>query len=168
MDQAELLEIIHHAAQTKQTGLDLCGKGLTELPAELWQLTNLTVLDLSENQLTAVPPKLGQLTATHQFSLTNRSLFLLVWSARAVKQKYTTPEGLSKLMTHHQVEASSQCVLVRWLHELGEILFFQDNDDLNDIVIFKPQWVTEHISRVLEAEEVIRLNGTFTRTCMNC
>jgi internalin A len=85
---------------------------------------------------------------------------------RAVNRKYTTPERLRELMTKHQVETFSQRVLVRWLHELGDILFFQDNDELNDIVIFKPQWVTEHISRVLEAEEVIRRNGIFTRTCM--
>ncbi|KAM3110764.1 leucine-rich repeat domain-containing protein [Phormidesmis sp. 146-33] len=86
---------------------------------------------------------------------------------RAVNQKYTTPQKLWKLMTHHQVEAFSQQVLVRWLHELGDILFFQDNDDLNDFVIFKPQWVTEHISRVLESDEVIRRNGIFTRPCMD-
>ncbi len=86
---------------------------------------------------------------------------------RAVNRKYTTPERLRELMTHHQVETSSQRVLVQWLHELGDILFFQDNDDLNDFVILKPQWVTEHISRVLESEEVIRRNGTLTRTCMD-
>ncbi|KAM3093078.1 COR domain-containing protein [Phormidesmis sp. 146-12] len=86
---------------------------------------------------------------------------------RAVSQKYTTPQKLWKLMTRHQVEAFSQQVLGRWLHELGDILFFQDNDDLNDFVIFKPQWVTEHISRVLESDEVIRRNGIFTRPCMD-
>ena len=86
---------------------------------------------------------------------------------RAVNRKYTTPERLRELMTHHQVETSSQRVLVQWLHELGDILFFQDNDDLNDFVILKPQWVTEHISRVLESDEVIRRNGTLTRTCMD-
>ncbi len=441
MDQAELIKIIHHAAQTKQPSLDLSGKGLTKLPAELWQLSNLTEfdisynrltavpkelgqlshltrLDLSKNQLTAVPKELGQLShlielnlssnqltavpeelgqlshlkglylynnqltavpkelgqlsnltklslsnnqltfpppeiveqgtvailqylreqfagtqqwmskllvvgeggvgktsllralnqelfdqqesttrgiaigslqlphptianvtmqlntwdfggqeiyhATHQFFLTNRSLFLLVWNARLgweqgklvywlktiranapdspiivvathiderdvnlplselqqqfpqiigqwetsnlrgtgidalqqiittaaaalplmgerwptswlnfanalrnAKQRYATPQKFWDVMTKYKVTPDSQPVLSTWLHELGDILFFQDNDDLNDIVIFKPQWVTEHISRVLEADEVIRCNGTLTRTCMD-
>ena len=62
MNQAELIKIIHQAAQTKQTSLDLSGEGLTELPAELWQLLNLTELDLSQNQLSAVPPELSGVT----------------------------------------------------------------------------------------------------------
>ncbi len=85
---------------------------------------------------------------------------------RSSKQRYTTPQKFWGVMTHHKVAPDSQPVLATWLHELGEILFFQDNDELNDLVIFKPQWVTEHISKALEAEEVIRCNGIFTRTCM--
>ena len=85
---------------------------------------------------------------------------------RNSKQRHTTPQRFWGVMTKHQVAPTSQRVLATWLHELGEILFFQDNDELNDLVIFKPQWVTEHISRVLEAEEVTQRNGIFTRACM--
>ena len=41
--------------------------GLRELPAELFQLTDLTRLDCSENLLTALPAELGQLTALTAF-----------------------------------------------------------------------------------------------------
>ncbi|MEM9092491.1 MAG: COR domain-containing protein [Cyanobacteria bacterium P01_F01_bin.53] len=78
-----------------------------------------------------------------------------------------TPKHFWDAMTHHNVSADGQPVLANWLHELGDILFFQDDDDVNDLVILKPQWVTEYISKVLTAEPVIANNGIFTRQCMN-
>ena len=57
-------------------------------------------------------------------------------------------------------------MLTTWLHELGEILYFRDNPDLDDIVILDPQWVTESISQVLESEKVVRGLGIFTRDHM--
>jgi small GTP-binding protein len=398
MNKKELLQIIEQAAQKRVTSLDLSGKGLSELPSEIAQLTNLTRLSLSFNQLRALPPVIAQLTnltqlylsfnqlralppviaqltnltrldlnnnpltspppeivkqgtraifaylrerlqdsqqqwvskllvvgeggvgktsllrallgeafnsqestthgieirtlgmphptkadvtmqlntwdfggqeiyhATHQFFLTNRSLFLVGWNARhgfeqgklyywldtiqalapespillvathidqrdadlplielrrkypqiigqceissktgkgidtlrqaiadaAVKlplmgeiwpttwlnaanairslpekRKYTTPQKLWDFMGKHKVADISKPVLARWLHELGEILYFQNNEELNDIVILKPQWVTEYISKVLENEAVINSFGIFTRACMD-
>ncbi len=83
------------------------------------------------------------------------------------KYKHFTPQQLESIMAKHGVDDDSQPVLAQWLHELGEILYFQDNEELNDIVILKPQWVTQYISKVLVSEEVIDSNGIFTRKCMN-
>ncbi|NIP41905.1 MAG: GTPase, partial [candidate division Zixibacteria bacterium] len=58
-------------------------------------------------------------------------------------------------------------VLAQWMHELGDILYFKDDDELNDIVILDPGWVNEKISRVLESKEVIKKDGIFTRQHMN-
>jgi len=44
------------------TSLDLKGRKLTSLPAEITQLTNLTSLNLSQNELTSVPAEIAQLT----------------------------------------------------------------------------------------------------------
>ncbi|WP_100900078.1 COR domain-containing protein [Nostoc flagelliforme] len=81
-------------------------------------------------------------------------------------KKYITPQQLWDIMAKSQV-VDSQEVLARWLHELGEILYFQDNEELNDTVILKPQWVTEYISKVLESKDVINRKGIFTRQEMN-
>ncbi|MFB8792263.1 MAG: COR domain-containing protein [Potamolinea sp.] len=86
---------------------------------------------------------------------------------RSQPEKHITPEELQKLMLEQQVSSSDAAILARWLHELGEILYFQSNDQLNDIIILKPQWVTEYISKVLESEEVIRESGIFTREHMD-
>nr|MDZ8046469.1 COR domain-containing protein [Nostoc sp. DedQUE02] len=86
---------------------------------------------------------------------------------RSKSQKYITPQQLWNIMDEFKVADISQKVLARWLHELGEILYFQDNEELNDTVILKPQWVTEYISKVLESEDVINRFGIFTRQEMN-
>ena len=60
MNRIEALENIEKAAREKATVLDLCDYGLTELPAEIAQLTNLTWLSLHGNELTGLPPEIGQ------------------------------------------------------------------------------------------------------------
>jgi hypothetical protein len=67
----------------------------------------------------------------------------------------------------HEVTGTQTRVLTKWLHELGEILFFQDEAELSDTVILNSQWVTEAISRVLESNEVIANVGIFSREQMN-
>ena len=82
-------------------------------------------------------------------------------------EKYITFRDLEAELLKHGLKQQDAQILAQWLHELGEILFFPENPDLKDIVILKPQWVAEYISRVLENEEVIRENGIFTRDCMD-
>ncbi|MCP4700859.1 MAG: GTPase [Gammaproteobacteria bacterium] len=86
---------------------------------------------------------------------------------RAAAEKHISPQDLYDIMGEHGMAESSRPVLARWLHELGELLYFQESDELNDLVILKPQWVTEYISKVLESEDVIEHQGVFTRVCMN-
>ena len=74
MDQNELLKIIEKAAQEKATELNLAGKGITSLPAELGKLTNLTRLYLSNNQLTSIPDELGKLTNLTELYLNDNKL----------------------------------------------------------------------------------------------
>jgi|SRR5919199_711144 internalin A len=57
----ELLQLIKKAASDRVTQLDLSRKGITELPPEIGELTNLTYLDLYNNYLTKLPPQIGQL-----------------------------------------------------------------------------------------------------------
>ncbi|MEH2205316.1 MAG: COR domain-containing protein [Nostoc sp.] len=61
MTNEELLEIIEQAFRDKVTTLDLSGKKLTTLPAEIVQLTNLRSLDLRSNKLSSLPVEIVQL-----------------------------------------------------------------------------------------------------------
>jgi Leucine-rich repeat (LRR) protein len=54
------LERIKEIIETGSTEISLSRLGLTKLPDELWQLTNLTSLGLSGNELTTLPPEIGK------------------------------------------------------------------------------------------------------------
>src|SRR5688572_15634064 len=68
------LQRIQEAAETEAIRLDLSELGLTELPLELWQLSNLQMLYLWGNQLTSVPPEIGRLSNLQELSLSYNQL----------------------------------------------------------------------------------------------
>jgi internalin A len=70
----ELLQLIRQAARDRTKKLDLSRKGVTVLPPEIGQLTNLTYLDLYNNQLTELPAEIGQLTNLTQLDLSFNQL----------------------------------------------------------------------------------------------
>ncbi|NEQ51880.1 MAG: GTP-binding protein [Leptolyngbya sp. SIO3F4] len=74
MEQDELLKIIEKAVEGKATKLDLSSSDLTELPAEIGQLTNLLELDLRDNQLSSLPIEIGQLTNLSVLNLSANQL----------------------------------------------------------------------------------------------
>ncbi|ESA34932.1 small gtp-binding protein [Leptolyngbya sp. Heron Island J] len=77
MTKDQLLKVIETAARTRTTKLDLSGYGLSELPAEIGQLSNLSALDLSKNQLHSLPVELTQLTKLSQLYLSENQLSYL-------------------------------------------------------------------------------------------
>ena len=54
--------------------LDLEDQGLTEIPVEIFQLTNLTKLRLGYNQIEVIPPELCQLTNLTRLGLRNNQI----------------------------------------------------------------------------------------------
>ena len=83
------------------------------------------------------------------------------------REKSITPQRLTSVLEEKNVKGKDSEVLTTWLHELGDILYFRDNPDLDDIVILDPQWVTEAISKVLESGKVVKGLGIFRRGHMN-
>jgi Leucine-rich repeat (LRR) protein len=69
MTNEELLQIIEQAARDKVTELDLSGKGLTTLPPEIGQLTNLQTLNLYSNQLSSLPPEIRKVSNLKKLDL---------------------------------------------------------------------------------------------------
>ena len=49
--------------------------------------------------------------------------------------------------------------LANYLHDLGKILYFRDEDLLSSLVVLKPNWVTQAIARVLDNEVISRAKG---------
>ncbi|MDM8526627.1 leucine-rich repeat domain-containing protein [Anaerolineales bacterium HSG24] len=79
MSRDQLLTIINQAKAEGRTELNLHRKGISELriselPAEIGQLTNLTSLSLWDNQLSQLPNEIGQLTNLTSLSLSYNQL----------------------------------------------------------------------------------------------
>ena len=121
------------------------GTGIEELRAKLIE----TALEL---------PMMGETTPRRWLEAAD--------AVRAREERQISPEELSGVLAAHGIEEQSRRALTRSLHDLGDILFFQDQEGLNDVVILKPQWVTEHISRVLESPAVAGRTGIFTQKDM--
>ena len=49
--------------------------------------------------------------------------------------------------------------LANYLHDLGKILYFRDEDLLSNLVVLKPNWVTRAIARVLDDTTVSEAKG---------
>lgn len=83
---------------------------------------------------------------------------------RTTQTQYTTPESLARQLAAHGIaDATNQKHLLRALHALGDILYYDEDEELQDTIILHPQWVTAHISKVLDSPEVARQHGLLTR-----
>ncbi len=74
MNKKQVLKIIEAAAIDGRAKLDLSGKKLTEIPAEIGKLKNLTELYLGHNQLMAIPAEIWQLKNLTDLNLYNNQL----------------------------------------------------------------------------------------------
>jgi internalin A len=76
------------------------------------------------------------------------------------EQPYMTPKAFSAFMEKSGVRGKvAQKDLASQLHYLGEILYFQERDELSSLVILDPEWVTELIALVVRSKQVREHNG---------
>ncbi|WP_216591440.1 COR domain-containing protein [Streptomyces brasiliscabiei] len=86
-------------------------------------------------------------------------------AVRAAEDKHVTPERLNELLATAGVrEPSHQTSLIAALHSLGDLLSYPNDEELCDLVVLRPQWLTTYISRVLDSEEVLEQGGLFQRS----
>ncbi|NUP68620.1 MAG: hypothetical protein HOW71_41335 [Nonomuraea sp.] len=83
---------------------------------------------------------------------------------RAMEEKHITPERMWEVMAQAGVEDPTQQQYVAvTLHQLGDILYYHDDDNLSQSVILRPEWVNAYISKVLDSPEVDARDGVLTR-----
>lgn len=64
---------------------------------------------------------------------------------------------------HGIAEESSQTTLVRFLHDLGIVLNFTDDDRVRDTSVLNPNWVTGGIYALLNSEQLQQKQGILVR-----
>lgn len=59
-------------------------------------------------------------------------------------------------------DETSQQTLIGFLHDLGVVLYFQDDPRLEALGILNPQWVTNGVYRILNSHELFQNQGVLT------
>ena len=75
-----------------------------------------------------------------------------------------TPSEFQTLMNEKGLAGQEARDLASQLHNLSEILYFQDRGELSKFVILNVEWAAELIALVVRSDEVRRQGGILTRT----
>ncbi|MBS4169376.1 hypothetical protein NEOC95_000080 [Neochlamydia sp. AcF95] len=94
------------------------GVGLTFLPPEIWQLSQLQTLNLSNNQLTTLSPKIGQLSNLQKLDISNNLLTAI-------------PAEIGQLTKLQKLDSSNN-LLTAIPAEIGQLTKLQKLDSSNN------------------------------------
>jgi small GTP-binding protein len=84
------------------------------------------------------------------------------------KTNYINYDDYIKLCTQNGVtDEISQRALISFLHDLGVVLYFQDNPRLEALGILNPQWVTNGVYKILNSDAVFQNKGMLTVSMVN-
>ena len=76
----------------------------------------------------------------------------------AVDQPQMSFQDYAVLCQRHQVEGAEVGTLAALMHDLGQIIYYGEDEGLQDFVVLNPEWLTKAISYVLR-DEPTRDNG---------
>lgn len=77
---------------------------------------------------------------------------------RDLPDNFVQPHELYKLMAKRGIHDKKARILLELLHKMGELLYFREYQELRNIVVLKPQWVTNAINKVIKSSAV-KMNG---------
>ena len=98
-----------------------------------------------------------------------RQKFPLAWWDAKERFSRMTADYLSlddfrrECSAHGESDAHLQISLARILHQLGIVLHFSGDDDLKEIAVLNPHWVTQNIYRLLRLKQGPESDGTLTQ-----
>jgi Leucine-rich repeat (LRR) protein len=98
-NQVEALQRIAAAQESNATLLDLSNLGLTEVPPQVWQLTQLEELHLNINHISELPPEIGNLTNLRFLMLTQNQLHTLPPEIGQLQQLQILHVNVNRLIT---------------------------------------------------------------------
>ncbi|MFF4415240.1 COR domain-containing protein, partial [Streptosporangium sp. NPDC001559] len=87
---------------------------------------------------------------------------------RILPEKHITPGRMWEIMSRTGVsDPVQQRYIAIAMHQLGDILYYHDDEELAQTVVLQPEWVNEYISKVLDSSEVANRHGLLTRNHLN-
>lgn len=85
---------------------------------------------------------------------------------KRLRRKCIPKKEMCKIFTRNGVGSESHETLAIYLHELGDILYYPDDEELKETIIVKPAWVSKHIARILDSQEVSDQSGFLPKALM--
>jgi internalin A len=80
---------------------------------------------------------------------------------------YVSPKEFKRLLARRGIaDETSQRDVTNQLHSLGEILYFQEREELSRLVILNPEWVAELIALIVRSKEVRICGGILSRSAL--
>ena len=121
----------------------------------------LDLIDTVQNMLCGLPHIGEQLPRL--WALIREDLFEIRQSRPHIN--FTEFAGICRKKRNSQSlqDEEGQRFFSKYLHHLGIILHYQDDDALDNFVILRPQWAVDAVYSVLDIREVKAANGRFTK-----
>lgn len=91
-----------------------------------------------------------------------RSWINSMTSVENLTKLYLTKSEIVELFVRQGVSSNSIESLLLYLHDLGEVLYFPDEEVLKDTIIVNPEWVSKQIAKVLDSDKVTKNAGFLT------
>ncbi|MCP4130276.1 MAG: GTPase, partial [bacterium] len=85
---------------------------------------------------------------------------------RKQESKYMGKEELIALFRQGEVDKKNDESLLLYLHEQGEILYYPNEEELQNTIIIKPEWVSKHIAYILDSPELTKQAGFLKKALM--
>ena len=98
-------------------------------------------------------PQMGQLISPRWIAARHEIL------ARAGTEPQISYEEFVGICRHHMVEGDEVITLAELMHDLGQIIYYGDDEGLRDFVVLDPEWLTKAISYVLEDKPTRKSDG---------
>ena len=98
-------------------------------------------------------PQMGQLISPRWIATRDAILALAATEPQIPYDRFTS------ICQDHQVYGDEIATLAELMHDLGQIIYYDDDEGLRDFVVLNPEWLTKAISYVLEDEPTRRSGG---------
>ena len=103
-------------------------------------------------------PQMGQKISSRWIAVRNEIMEL------ANSDPQISFEDFVDLCCRHQFTDDEPGTLARYMHELGQIIYYGEDEGLQDFVVLNPEWLTTAISYVLRDEQTRESGGILDHT----
>jgi hypothetical protein len=103
-------------------------------------------------------PQMGQLLSPRWIAARDE---ILTWAEDEPQIPF---DQFAAACERHGVVGNEVATLAELLHDLGQVIYYGDDDGLRDVVVLRPEWLTKAISYVLEDTAAREAGGILDHT----